>query len=431
MANGVYTIVASLLSYYFLRQSIGIPYVLSFLVGTSFLAFTLHPFIFNGAQDIQLFTYYLMYVGGYLLVSYLLYRHEHFYIRWMATVCYGIGILIYDTLLLWQMETTVITEYYVHYQLYIKVTQLVLYGGMVGFITIIQQNKIAIEQQLSEYIHRVALYNNQLIVTSKNRLVHSGDIEQALREIILAGASVIPCSRISIWEIDEKHAYLSLKVGYDTVTQSFFTEAPIPLDSVPAYRTALLEEEIIEAVDARQDSRTSAFNDDYFKRTGVVSLMDTPYFIDNKLKGVICCEEYRHLHDWEKTEELFSLSLGKLISIAYYCMNNRHYLKEVMNHNHTLKEVNEHITSIYGNLEKELVVKNSELESLKGHLSDLSLRNDHQVRGPLCRIQGLINLYKMDKDPLNQEKYIDLLDQSTKELDTILKEMNAAVSGKI
>lgn len=430
IANGAYTIGAAIISYYFLSRNIATYYVLLFLIISSFIAFSFTPMLFGVNNPVQLFTYYLLHVGGFVLVSFLLYQKNNSALRWLAIIIYGVGIYIYDQILLFELPESAITLFFEENYMYIKFVQLLHYLGMVGLMLIVQHNKQKIESKLALYIDKILSYNNSIIQTSKNRIIYSGDINSSLEEIIQAAANVVPCARVSVWEINEDQTVLHLKAGYDTIKKSFFHHLDIDLNSVPAYRKALLEEDIISAPKAREDYRTKEFNTSYFIPLGINSLMDTPFFVDNKLKGVVCFEEYRHEYYWESIEELFSLSMGKLVSISYYCVARSISFEEILHQNNQLESINNNLNHIYGDLEEKLSSQSSTLEDIKHQLTDISFKNNHHVRGPLSRIQGLLNLYKMDPDTNSREQYIDYMIQCTQELDDILKDINRVIKKK-
>jgi hypothetical protein len=427
MANGIYTVGAALISYYFLKRNIATYYVFLFLIFSSFIAFSFTPMLFGVNNPVQLFTYYLLHVGGYILVSFLLYQKNYSILRWLAIVIFGLGVYIYDRILLFELPESAITLFFEENYFYIKFVQMLHYVGMVGVMLIVQHNKQKIESKLSLYIDKIISYNDSIIQTSKNRLIYSGDLTSSMTEIVQAASSVIPCARISIWEISDDQKSLQLKVGYDSVKQSFFHHPNIDLDVIPSYRNALLKEEIIAAPYAREDSRTQELNEGYLIPLGIKSLMDTPIFVDEKLKGVVCFEEYRHEYEWESIEQMFSLSMGKLISISYYCAARDIAFEEIYRHNSQLESVNMNLKNIYGDLEEKLNLQTSTLEEIKFQLTDISFKNNHHVRGPLSRIQGLLNLYKMDTNIESREQYIEYMVQCTLELDNILKDINRVI----
>ncbi len=64
-----------------------------------------------------------------------------------------------------------------------------------------------------------------------------------------------------------------------------------------------------------------------------------------------------------------------------------------------------------------------ELEGLNQQLMEYAFYNSHKVRGPLCRIMGLVNLISLS--PTHQHEYLlEKLAVSTDELDDAIKAIN-------
>ena len=69
-----------------------------------------------------------------------------------------------------------------------------------------------------------------------------------------------------------------------------------------------------------------------------------------------------------------------------------------------------------------------QVETRTKQLIDYSFKNSHEVRAPLTRILSLVELYKNDKQMLDDETTIRILSNSATELDDILKEVNVILN---
>jgi len=84
---------------------------------------------------------------------------------------------------------------------------------------------------------------------------------------------------------------------------------------------------------------------------------------------------------------------------------------------------NESIMQINQTLEERVARRTHDLEELNQQLMDYAFYNAHKVRGPLCRIMGLVLLIRQAPEPLNQD-LLDKLDVATQELDAVVGAIN-------
>lgn len=163
---------------------------------------------------------------------------------------------------------------------------------------------------------RVKLQNftMNIILSFKSKSIHSGNLLEAVEEILCNRAQYMNISRISIWEIDEQNQSLILVVAYDSLKNEFSYSGKLHTKDYPNYFKNLFEEKIIVANDVFNDLKTSEFLVSYTRPIVIKSMMDA----DEKFKGILCCEEQRQYRNWDDINQLFSISVSKLISISYY-----------------------------------------------------------------------------------------------------------------
>jgi signal transduction histidine kinase len=76
------------------------------------------------------------------------------------------------------------------------------------------------------------------------------------------------------------------------------------------------------------------------------------------------------------------------------------------------------------NLEQLVSERTKRIDAQLNQISKYAYMNAHEVRGPVARILGLMNLIKNETDPVAKEDLINKLDATSIELDTIVREMN-------
>lgn len=75
-------------------------------------------------------------------------------------------------------------------------------------------------------------------------------------------------------------------------------------------------------------------------------------------------------------------------------------------------------------MERELEIYKRRVEKLRSQIVLCTQRNSHQLRAPLARILGLTNLGKIDPCSRANSELFGLLQDSAKELDEALREVN-------
>jgi len=392
----------------------------------------LSPVFFPIARPILIVTYGYLYIGGMLFTSYSFHDKSEKKVMWLSIALFFTGLMFYDRVIidhnfLNDSAIAFITNDYT----YFKITQAIHFISLLWLVIVFHANKTIIEKKLSGHSIKMQGFNNDLISISKNKLTNSGDLLESLKEILLSSCRALDISRISVWEYVAKENCIKLIVGYDMPKNEFTYSATLNKDLYPTYFEHLLTEKIIAAKDAVNDLKTSEFTESYLNPLGIKSMMDSPFFIDGEFKGIICCEEQRDYRDWDDIDKLFSVGISNLISISYYCTMRKEQFEllvkaseELSNRTNLLEQINGKILTINEGLTTELIDKEQGIKELQDFIDDLSHRNAHHIRGPLCRIIGLVRLYQIDGDTDNRRLYIQYMDESAREMDNILKEVS-------
>jgi signal transduction histidine kinase len=144
-------------------------------------------------------------------------------------------------------------------------------------------------------------------------------------------------------------------------------------------------------------------------------LLDAAFFIDGKLKGVICCEHQGSQKLWSPEDIIFVASVADIMSLTYRTAQRREHEKQVIQHSREIESLNE-------TLEERVKVRTEALEIQNQQLAEYAFINAHLLRGPLSRILGLINLFEYDQQQKN-EKLVELLKLSGRELDSVVQKI--------
>src|SRR5262245_41616646 len=81
--------------------------------------------------------------------------------------------------------------------------------------------------------------------------------EQTLQDILLVTSGVLSVERVSYWRFREEPASIVCELGYDTRGQTFERGFVLRESEAAAYFRAVKTTQVMGAVDARHDPRTS------------------------------------------------------------------------------------------------------------------------------------------------------------------------------
>jgi hypothetical protein len=93
----------------------------------------------------------------------------------------------------------------------------------------------------------------------------------------------------------------------------------------------------------------------------------------------------------------------------------------LLENNRALVSLNNRIESTNKSLEKEVFKRTRELQQTNTALTTYAYYNAHQIRGPFCRIKGIIMLKKLDA--IDDTDYFEKLDLSISQLEEAIDEM--------
>lgn len=173
-------------------------------------------------------------------------------------------------------------------------------------------------------------YWNTIITAAKSEEVNFGSIDQALNYITTVTANSLGVSRVSIWRYhSESPERIECIAAFDRdINQHFTQQTLVQADNAP-YFEAIKREKVIAAENASNHADTSEFASAYLQPRDIKSLMDSPFFLDGKLAGVLCCEQQRHTKSWSGEDIIFATSMAEIVSLAFRSIAQRMYEKDL------------------------------------------------------------------------------------------------------
>lgn len=294
----------------------------------------------------------------------------------------------------------------------------------------------AANEQLRQKNETLEKHWNTLIEVSKNKHLSFGTLEESLNYVAHTTAHSLQVSRVSVWLYQEENLHEKIECisAYSLDKDEYYKHENLMRDDNASYFEAIKREKIIAANDALQHPDTADFSEKYLKPLGIFSMMDAPFFLDGRLAGVLCCEHQKEQKNWTAEDIIFATSMADIVSLAFRAAARRAYEKElrqlsreVRQQNELLKQKSEEVEKINQSLETRVAHRTRELLDKNRQLAEYAFINSHLLRGPLCRILGLINLFDYSEIRLRENELIERLKISSKELDEVVSKINETI----
>lgn len=401
--------------------------------------------------------------------------------KWLyASIVYHLlGILSYDTLFGLDTRPGEVFEGLSQAYLFLKMKQLMLYfvilGGFLAKTTLNhyfeqklnEYNKIlgakhsnmknAMEdvQALNEELHslteemlrqneelnkkqyeilqinrRIDNYTQMLMDLAKSKSLRKGDWRQASQEICKLVSDALNVNRVGIWELDRRRNLLLCINLFDANQNLHSSGMELQEKDYQAYFEALYREEIIIAPDAVSHPDTAVFENTYLQPFNIKSMLDTPYFINATLAGVICLEATDEIRNWTNDEISFCKSIADMVALATESAERKRaedrirlQKEEILAKNQELQQQQQEIKAINENLELKVKERTQSLEKRNSQLQEYTYVNSHLLRGPLCRILGIIYLLEHNMIDESEIDFLQHLKESASELDDMVKKI--------
>jgi signal transduction histidine kinase len=104
---------------------------------------------------------------------------------------------------------------------------------------------------------------------------------------------------------------------------------------------------------------------------------------------------------------------------------------ELLSLNEELKASNDSIRLLNDNLEQMVKERTDRIQGQLGQLKRYAHMNSHELRAPLARMLGLLQLIKHENDVDQMKQLLDYLYITSNELDNVIKEMNHLLNKEI
>jgi serine phosphatase RsbU (regulator of sigma subunit) len=228
-------------------------------------------------------------------------------------------------------------------------------------------------QAIQQYRQDLEKYAHLLLNLSRNQDVREGNVNSVFERVTKVLSETLNVSMVGVWAISDDGTYLTSQKVYHKKTDSYTKDVVIYKKDFPSYFAALEKETFIKADNAHTNPNTSELTEVYLKPNEIYSLLDVPYFLENRLGGVICFEHQGYFREWTFEEIMLVTSACAVIAIAFQAsafkkseLKATDITKQLIVQNVELQQQKEEITAQREAIEaksKELELKNSQIKS--------------------------------------------------------------------
>jgi len=225
-----------------------------------------------------------------------------------------------------------------------------------------------IEQEGLGLVNRVKRQEAAIVKITTNQTLANSDVEDAVQVITEITAHTLKVERVSVWLLNKDHTKLECMDLFEVTNGIHSQGVNLPVNSYPNYFKALKTGRAIDASDARTDSRTAEFTEDYLIPLGIVSVLDTVIRVSGEIVGVVCHESIGSKRVWTVDEITFASEIADQIAQALINIERKKAENDMKRLNKNLEET---------------VTK---LEQANQEMEDFIYVASHDLREPLHKI---------------------------------------------
>jgi len=204
--------------------------------------------------------------------------------------------------------------------------RIVWYGepAIIGaFVDLTSQRRA--EEALAASEARLAAQSRALTSLTERSIASDESFENRVNAILASAAATLAVARLSVWRLNRDTDEIEcVNLHQSTGPVLAGVGLRVPRQVCPPYFAALEAERVIDASDARTDSRTSGFTDGYLVPNGIGAMLDVPLRQAGGTLGVLCAEHVGGARAWTFDEQNFAISVANLLAAAVADAERRH-----------------------------------------------------------------------------------------------------------
>lgn len=274
-----------------------------------------------------------------------------------------------------------------------------------------QRNKLEVAEAIAvERNDRLGEYLNQLLDISRMEELHIGSLELSIQTLQRILMKAMKLDRVAIWHLDEGEQKLSLIGSQGAGNNSIAEPAILSRENFPETLEVLESGVIMLSPNEKGETRQLELQFREFVNTS--STIECPYFIDGKFAGFFCC--CAHDRKWSAEDVIFIRAISDALPLAFKSHQRRKQQLLLESKQRQIEELND-------SLEKKVTLRTTELKLRNEQLTKFAFINAHDIRGPVCRLQGLRNLLLIAEKEEDVMMLRDYISSCVEELDVITR----------
>jgi len=179
-----------------------------------------------------------------------------------------------------------------------------------------EETPLAAEQALVASETRLAAQSAALTSLMARYADSRDPFDERIRGILTVSARTLAVDRLSMWRFNGARDAIVCVDLYERRADRHTSGLVLSRGAAPGYFAALDDERVIEATDARTDTRTRAFRDSYLVPHDIFSMLDVPLRQNSVTVGVLCAEQLGAVRTWTRDEQHFAIAIAHLIVAA-------------------------------------------------------------------------------------------------------------------
>ncbi|MEK8179760.1 PAS domain S-box protein [Flavobacterium buctense] len=262
------------------------------------------------------------------------------------------------------------------------------FGEVIGYSAIARDITLVKNLEIEHYNRskKVRVHNETLKILTSQSYSNKDTFSGILKNILKVAATNCTIERVGYWSyIPEGLKCESIYyLKGDRFEKNFF----LGREAYPIYFENIETGLQIVASNVYNNSITQELCYDYIPKNDIMSLLDTPIFINGKIIGILCFEKTDASFEWDNEDINFARSIADLIAIAIEA-------QLLLESDKKLSYKSEILTVISKNIDKFLLNKNTD-EILKGIVNEI---------GMVLKVDRISFFAKNDKDTLFYQKH--------------------------
>ncbi|MBW4360975.1 PAS domain S-box protein [Flavobacterium taihuense] len=184
------------------------------------------------------------------------------------------------------------------------------YSGIARDITLLKD----IEDEKSKRQDKIEKYSKTLKDIAILNHSKNENFDQTINTILKITASTLGVNRAGYWTYQEDG--ISCSNLYDSTAKIFENDIYFYKIENAGYFKKIENKNQVVLSNIRSHSTNNKKNDSYIYKHNIFSILDTPVFIDGKLKGILSFEATQQIKNWDNEDINFAKSISDLIVIA-------------------------------------------------------------------------------------------------------------------